>query len=198
MAAIPTRASRLLPAVAVLLALGLIALGVLAWRLAGKTQPVIRSLVSPPKGGAFYLESGGAGPVAVSPDGQWIAYTTSDPEGGDGTMHIVRPDASEHRELTNIASQVYGLCWTPDGSHVIFASEQRGPTTLWAVEVESGNEFSVTRGPGVCASPAMAADGRRLVFNFSSRRWYLYLASEPGGAARRVLVEPLLEEAYCG
>jgi Tol biopolymer transport system component/DNA-binding winged helix-turn-helix (wHTH) protein len=130
-----------------------------------------------------------------SPDGRWIAYTTSDPEGGDGTMHVVRPDGSGHRQLTSIASQVYGLCWTPDGSHVIFASQQRGPTTLWAVEVASGHEFSVTRGPGGCDSPAFAADGRRLVFNYSNRSWYLYLAPGPGGLARRVLVEPGLQAA---
>jgi len=130
-----------------------------------------------------------------SPDGRWIAYTTSDPEGGDGTIHVVRPDGSGHRELTGIASQVYGLCWTPDGTHVIFASEQRGPTSLWAVDVASGHEFSVTRGPGNCASPSMAADGRRLVFNYSNRSWYLYLASEPGGVARRVLVEPGMQAA---
>jgi DNA-binding winged helix-turn-helix (wHTH) protein/Tol biopolymer transport system component len=125
-----------------------------------------------------------------SPDGRWIAYTTSDPEGGDGTIHVVRPDGSGHRRLTEISAQVYGLCWTPDSSHVIFANAERGPTTLWAVEVATGNRFAVTRGPGVSDSPAMAADGRRLVFHFSHRRWYLFLADAPGGSARRVLVEP--------
>jgi Tol biopolymer transport system component/DNA-binding winged helix-turn-helix (wHTH) protein len=125
-----------------------------------------------------------------SPDGRWIAFTSSNPEGGDGTVQVVRPDGSEHRELTEIHSQVYGLCWTPDSSRVIFASEQSGPTMLWSVDVETGRQQSVTRGPGVCTSPTMAPDGQRLVFNFSHRRWYLYLASEPGGETRRVLVEP--------
>jgi DNA-binding winged helix-turn-helix (wHTH) protein/Tol biopolymer transport system component len=130
-----------------------------------------------------------------SPDGRWIAYTTSDPEGGDGTIHVVRPDGGEDRELTEIASQVYGLCWAPDSSRVIFASEQSGPTMLWSVEVESGEQRSVTRGPGECTSPTMAPDGERLVFNFSHRRWYLYLAGEPGEEARRLLVEPGLQAA---
>jgi Tol biopolymer transport system component/DNA-binding winged helix-turn-helix (wHTH) protein len=130
-----------------------------------------------------------------SPDGQWIAYTTSNPEGGDGTIHVVRPDGSEDRELTDIHSQVYGLCWTPDSSRVIFASEQSGPTMLWSVDVETRNQQSVTRGPGVCTSPTMAPDGRRLVFSFSHRRWYLYLADEAGGEARRILVEPGIQAA---
>jgi len=130
-----------------------------------------------------------------SPDGAWIAFTTSDPEGGDGAIRVVRPDGSEDRELTDIHSQVYGLCWTPDSSRVIFASEQNGPTMLWSVDIDNGVQESVTRGPGTCTSPTMAPDGRRLVFSFSHRRWYLYLASEPAGEARRVLVEPGMQFA---
>jgi Tol biopolymer transport system component/DNA-binding winged helix-turn-helix (wHTH) protein len=130
-----------------------------------------------------------------SPDGKWIAYTTSDPEGGGGTIHVVRPDGSEDRELTEIRSQVYGLCWTPDSSRVIFASEQGGPTMLYSVDVETKRQQSVTRGPGVCTSPTMSPDGQRLVFSFAHRRWYLFLADEPGGEARRVLVEPGIQAA---
>jgi DNA-binding winged helix-turn-helix (wHTH) protein/Tol biopolymer transport system component len=130
-----------------------------------------------------------------SPDGNWIAYTTSDPEGGDGTIRVVRPDGSEHRELTSAQSQVYGLCWTPDSSRVIFASQQNGPMWLWSVDVESGIQHSITRGPGDSASPTMAPDGQRLVFDFSQRRWHLYLASEPGDEARLVLVEPGMRDA---
>jgi DNA-binding winged helix-turn-helix (wHTH) protein/Tol biopolymer transport system component len=130
-----------------------------------------------------------------SPRGDWIAYTTSDPEGGDGRVHVVRVDGSEHRELTTLASQVYGLCWNANGSHVIFASAQGGPMMLWSVEVASRTQMSVTRGPGDCASPTMAPDGRRLVFDFSHRRWYVYLATEPGDTASRVLVEPGLRAA---
>jgi Tol biopolymer transport system component len=130
-----------------------------------------------------------------SPTGQWIAYTTSDPEGGDGTVHVVRPDGSEHRELTSVSCQIYGLCWTHDGSQVIFASQQGGPMALWAVDVESGDMHVVTRGPGSCTSPTMASDGRRLVFDFAYHRWYLYLAQELGGPARRILVEPGMNAA---
>lgn len=125
-----------------------------------------------------------------SPDGRRIAYTTSDSEGGDGTIHAVRPDGSEHRELTLIHSQVYRLCWTPDSSRVIFASEQSGPTMLWSVEVESGIQRSITRGPGECGSPSMAPDGRSRVFEFSHRRWYVFLSADAGATVNRVLMEP--------
>jgi Tol biopolymer transport system component len=130
-----------------------------------------------------------------SPDGSWIAFTTSDPEGGEGTIHVVRPDGPEHRELTSTPSQHYGLCWTPDSSRVIFASKQGGPTTLWSVDVGAGEPGSVTRGPGICTSPTMAADGRRLVFSYSHRRWHLFLATSVDEPARQILVTPGVQAA---
>ncbi len=125
-----------------------------------------------------------------SPDGEWIAYTTSDPEGGDGTLHVVRPDGSEQRQLSTIPSQMYGLCWTSDGDRVIFASDQAGPSSLWSVDVDSGDQIAVTRGPGTSTSPTMSSDGRRLVFDFDQRRWFVYLASTPGAEIHRVVAEP--------
>jgi Tol biopolymer transport system component len=41
----------------------------------------------------------------------------------------------------------------------------------------------------------MAPDGERLVFNYSHRRWFLYLASAPAGSVRRILVEPGMQAA---
>jgi Tol biopolymer transport system component/DNA-binding winged helix-turn-helix (wHTH) protein len=130
-----------------------------------------------------------------SPDGEWIAYTTSNPEGGNGTMHVVRPDGSDHRELTHVPSQVYGLCWMPDSSRVIYAGDEGGPMSLWSVGIDGRNQHPIMRGPGDSASPTVAADGRRLVFDFSHGRWYLSLAAEPGTRARRVLIEPGLQGA---
>jgi DNA-binding winged helix-turn-helix (wHTH) protein/Tol biopolymer transport system component len=125
-----------------------------------------------------------------SPDGRWIAYTTSDPEGGDGTLHVVRPDGTDHRELTSEATQMYGLCWWSDSSHVIFTSARGASMPLWSVDIKNGYQRTVTSGPGACASPTLAADGRQLVFDFSQRRWYLFLAEEPGRASRQVFAEP--------
>jgi DNA-binding winged helix-turn-helix (wHTH) protein/Tol biopolymer transport system component len=130
-----------------------------------------------------------------SPNGEWIAYTTSDPEGGDGTLHIVRPDGSGDRELSTIPSQMYGLCWMPGSDRVIFASQQAGPSALWSVDLESGEQTAVTRGAGISDAPTISYDGRRLVFDFSHRRWFLYLSEIPGSELRRILTEPGLVAA---
>lgn len=130
-----------------------------------------------------------------SPDGRWIAYTTSDPEGGEGTLHVVRPGGTEDRELTTGPSQHYGLCWTPDSSRVIFSSEEGGPTSLWSVHVSGGGLRSVTRGPGVCSTPTISADGTRLVFSFSHRRWILRLADRASAPTRHIAEMPGLRDA---
>jgi Tol biopolymer transport system component len=130
-----------------------------------------------------------------SPDGEWIAYTTSNPEGGQGTLHIVRPDGTSHRQLTSIHAQYYGLCWTSDSARVIFACDRDGPTALWSVDTDGDNLESVTHGPGICSTPTMSTDGRRLVFTFDSRRWHFHLADTVDGQARRVLDLPGVRSA---
>jgi Tol biopolymer transport system component len=117
-AALPTRASRLLPALALLLALGLTTLGVVVWRLAGKTQPVVRALVSPPKGGAFYLESSGAGPVAVSPDGTRLAFTARD-TAGTPVLWIRDLEDPEPRALPGTEGAAFPF-WAPDSQTVAY------------------------------------------------------------------------------
>ncbi|MGB6994115.1 MAG: hypothetical protein WBG00_12895, partial [Thermoanaerobaculia bacterium] len=123
LAATSTRAGRLLPAVAVLLALGLIAAGVVAWRLAGRTQPVIRSLVAPPLDGAFYLESGRPGPVAVSPDGARLVFTARD-DAGIPRLWVRDLEDPEPRILTGTEGAMFPF-WSPDSQTVAFFADMK-------------------------------------------------------------------------
>ena len=128
-----TLAGRLLPAVAVLLALGLIAAGVVAWRLAGRTQPMVRALVSPPLGGAFYLEGGRPGPVAVSPDGARLAFTARD-EAGTPRLWIRDLEDPEPRVLTGTEGAMFPF-WSPDSQTVAFANLDR---LLYRIDIAGG------------------------------------------------------------
>jgi Tol biopolymer transport system component len=137
-----TRVGRLLPAVAILLALGLIALGGVAWRLAGRTQPVIRSLVSPPEGGAFFLESGMPGPVAVSPDGARLAFSARD-AAGTPSLWIRDLDDPEPRVLMGTEGAMFPF-WSPDSRTVAFFADMK----LYRIDIAGGPPRILCEGTG--------------------------------------------------
>ncbi|MCD4750525.1 MAG: winged helix-turn-helix domain-containing protein [Thermoanaerobaculales bacterium] len=122
-----------------------------------------------------------------SPDGSWIAYTTSDPEGGNGRVWVVRPDGSGRRRLNDVSSQVYGLCWTADSRFVVFASDADGTMDLWVSGVDDPKPVAVTRSPGSCTAPAVSRDGARLVFAFAVIDVELHIASSLTETPRTLL-----------
>ncbi len=99
-----------------------------------------------------------------SPDGRWIAWTTSDPEGGDGHLVVARPDGTERRRLTHHPAQHYGLCWTRDASAVVLASDRSGTFDLWLYPVDGGVPRPLTVGAVNATSPAVCPERKRIVF----------------------------------
>lgn len=127
-----------------------------------------------------------------SPDDRWIAYTTSNPEGGSGEVWIVAPDGSERRRLTTDPAQIYGLCWTADSRWLIYASDLLGAFDLWAVSVDGAHHRQLTSGPGADLSPTAAPDGDHLIFTYARGKGEVVLGSLQ--AADDVLV-PVVGEA---
>lgn len=121
-----------------------------------------------------------------SADGEWIAYTTSDPEGGNGDLFVVRPDGSERRRLTQGPWQFYGLDWTPQGDGVVFSAARDGPFQLWYVAKEGGAPVRLTLGAGEDTCPAVAPDGSQLLFVNGRMRSSVLVADELSGSFRKV------------
>lgn len=122
-----------------------------------------------------------------SPDGRWIAYTTSDPEGGDGHLFVVRPDGRDRRRLTEAPTQHYGIAWTPDARWIIFAGERASDGDLFAVSPRGGTVHRITSGPGFCTLPVVTADGERLVFAYTTVVSTLYRADDLDSVPHRLL-----------
>jgi Tol biopolymer transport system component/DNA-binding winged helix-turn-helix (wHTH) protein len=124
-----------------------------------------------------------------SPDGRWIAYTTSDPEGGAGQLFLASSTGSERIQLTDRPEQMYGLAWTPDGRSLLYAVQREGSFHLLRVPASGGPSVAVTAGLGEYTAPTVSPDGRTLVFCHSRPLRDLVLADDVGSASPRNLTE---------
>ena len=81
----------------------------------------------------------GVNKALFSHDGRFIAY---DLRAGDGSphssVHIMAVDASRDTPAMVEASQNKFMGWSPDGRHLLFASDRTGALALWALRVNGG------------------------------------------------------------
>ena len=93
----------------------------------------------------------GLSPISLSPDGEWVAYTITDPakrrthtddaleysrtgapraaEGAE--LWIANTRTGEMRDLTGSAGGSWDGVWSPDGAHLAFYSDRDGLERLW-------------------------------------------------------------------
>jgi TolB protein len=124
-----------------------------------------------------------------SPDGRWVAYTTSDPEGTVGDLWIASDDLATRRRLTTERLQFHGLAWTPDSRHVIHGAHGEGVFRVWKIAIDGGPAVAMTAGVGSSSSPAVAPDGRTLLFSRVQPSRNLVYAPDVEGSASTDITE---------
>lgn len=125
-----------------------------------------------------------------SPRGDWIAYTTSDPQGGLGELWLVSPSGGERRQLTDEQRQIYGLCWSREGQSLIFAVRVGGFFQLYQIDVSGGFTAPLTSGLGEHSSPTVAPDGKSLAFCHSQPLYTLATAEGLSNPAVSQIAQP--------
>ncbi len=118
-----------------------------AWNRSGEWQIYEAPLPSAPDGlkgrGEIQLTSapGGKFNPRYSPDGRKLAYVL-DPEGRE-SYHLMIYDlqTKQHTDLTpNISHALQpNFCWSPDGSHLAFLSNERGHFSTYIISVNGGD-----------------------------------------------------------
>lgn len=96
----------------------------------------------------------------ISPDGQWIAFTTN---ARQEDVYVMRADGSDLRQLTNDLARDRGVSWFPDSSAVAFYSSRTGDYDAWSVRVDGSDLRQLTRG-GHVNYPLISQDGKRIAF----------------------------------
>jgi serine/threonine protein kinase len=101
---------------------------------------------------------------AVSPDGRWIAMSTTMAE---SDLYVVRSDGADLRQLTNDRFRDRAPSWSPDSKEIIFYSNRSGALDIWAVHPDGSGlrqltKFKNDEGPWY---PFWFPDRSRIVFN---------------------------------
>ncbi len=125
-----------------------------------------------------------------SPRGDWLAFTTSDPQGGLGELWLVAPATGEHRRLTDGPRQMYGLSWARDGQSLIFSAREGGYFQLWQVGISGGYTAPLTTGMSEHTSPTVAPDGKSLAFCHSQPLYRLALVDGVASPAVTEIAQP--------
>ncbi len=112
-----------------------------------------------------YLGGLSAEGVVVSPDGQWVAYTSFP----DGTLWRSRLDGSERLSLTSGPLIAALPRWSPDGTHIAFFAWTGSWTSadsrrIYVVEASGGAPRRLTTGTRPEGDPSWSKDGRQIAF----------------------------------
>jgi len=136
----------------------------------------------------------------ISPDGQHVVYQSS--KGTRGLDLFLRSaDGEERWRLTYVGSGVaYDAAWSPDGTRIAFASNQRGVDEIFVVERIFGDPRTVQLTRNEWESdkhPSYSPDGTHIVF-YSNRTGINQLwVMNSDGSDRRRLAIPELEGYNC-
>lgn len=105
--------------------------------------------------------------ASFSPDGSQIAVGSSNRDGLQGAVYVLRADGTGLRRVTRPGLGAYYPAWTPDGRHLLFTTHccTSAPSAIWRVGVDGAGLVQLTR-PGAQHDfwPSASPDGRYIAF----------------------------------
>src|SRR5205814_4815884 len=117
--------------------------------------------------------------VALSPDGERLAFTTAAPD-GSGRLWVRRIDSTTAEPLTQCVAQGHPF-WSPDSRSIAFFADEK----LMKIDLRGGPPQTICDAPGGIAEGAWA--GRTILFH-PGFRGALYRVDASGGHAEPATV----------
>jgi serine/threonine protein kinase len=127
---------------------------------------------------------------ALSPDGEWIALSTTEDL---GDIYVIKKDGTEMRQLTTDVYRDRAPDWSPEGKEIAFYSSRSGGLDIWAVHPDGSGLQQFTKLPEGQGPwyPKWFPDRSHIVF-YNSTGTFLVDLSKPVEDRRAEKVEPNL------
>ncbi len=108
--------------------------------------------------------------VAVSPDGQWLAYVVTQTDSADNAYysHIWLADlaAGTTRQQTRGNVRDRSPVWSPDASKIAFVSDRGGANSqIYILPADGGEAWALTEMENGASGPVWSPDGDQLLFS---------------------------------
>ena len=111
------------------------------------------------------------GGTAISPDGEWIAFTVSEArtEGERSDflthIHLVKTDGSRQFQLTRGDVSTSNPQWSPDGQWISFTSTRGGNgNQIWLIDPRGGEAWQLTKAEGSVGQYHWSNSGKQIAF----------------------------------
>jgi len=99
--------------------------------------------------------------AAVSPDGEWIAYSTFPNRG----LSVSRRDGTQRRRLTNLEAAL--PVWSPDGARIAYMTRTRGWWEVYIVSAQGGEAQLLLDTDHIdVRDPNWSADGKQILIGY--------------------------------
>ncbi|MDE6192316.1 MAG: peptidase S41 [Muribaculum sp.] len=140
--------------------------------------------------------------VKISPDGTNVAFTYK------GDIYKVSADGGTAVRLTASPSIETEPVWSPDGSHIAFASSRNGGQDIYVMSADGGDLQRLTHHSAIESPETFTPDGKYVVFSASlqdpaesvlfpsSRLTELYRVPVGGGRVERVIASAAQSVSY--
>ncbi len=129
---------------------------------------------------------------AWSPDGQWIAFSSTRASNGNGfAVWIMRADGTGQTRLTDDPIGSEQAAWSPDGRRIVFMTARDFNAEIYVMNSDGSGARNLSRHPAWDEQPAWSPDGRRIAFvSNRDRDQEIYVMNVDGTEPRRLTSSP--------